>query len=430
MPEPAPPVPPRPPVVPRGLRVPFAILALLFALWGVANNLTDVLLATFKRVMSMSDLQTSWIQVAFYGSYFCLALPAALLVRRFDYKAGLLVGLGLFCVGALGFYPASRTMEYAHFLSALFVLAAGLSVLETTANPYVLALGPEETATRRLNAAQAFNPLGSIAGVAIGKLFILSELSPATAEERAAMAPAELAGVREAELAAVMTPYVAIACLIAAVWLLIAFWPFPRAKAEPGPSLRSVGGSLFRRPRWVFGVLTQFFYIGAQIGVWSFTIRYVMQERGVAEDAAGSWYLASIVLFAVSRFVAAGLMTAFRPSRLMAAAAAGGVACALVAWLAGGLVGCVALVGMSVCMSLMFPTIYGIALSGLTEGQRKVGAAGLIMAILGGAVLTVAQGAVSDAAGIRVAFLVPAGCFAVVLAYALLNREPDAAPAG
>jgi len=204
--------------------------------------MTDVLLATFRKVMSMTDFETAWIQVAFYGSYFCLALPAAIFIKRFSYKTGVLLGLGLFAFGALLFFPASRTMVYGHFLAALFILAGGLSILETSANPFVLTMGPEQTAVRRLNLAQSFNPIGSIIGVVIGKLFILDKLNPADDAFRAEMDPAKLEAIQAKELNAVMGPYVAVALVIAAIWLVILMTKMPRQsdsdqlRSEPGRS--------------------------------------------------------------------------------------------------------------------------------------------------------------------------------------------------
>lgn len=405
-------------IVPRRYLLPFVLLTSLFALWGLANNLTDVLLATFRRIMSMSDFQTSWIQVAFYGSYFCLALPAALFIRRFSYKAGVLLGLGLFATGALLFYPASQTMVYGHFLAALFILAGGLSILETSANPYVLVLGPEETATQRLNLAQAFNPIGSITGVVIGKVFILSGLNQASAGERAQMTPDQLQAVQQAELSAVMLPYVTIAIVILVVWVAMALTRFPAASESGHFDLREALGRLMSKKHYVAGVVAQFFYVGAQIGVWSFTIRYVMEALALDEEAASTYYLASIVLFAASRFVCTWLMRYVAPRVLLWWLALAGAALTAVVVTTGGLVGVYALVGISACMSLMFPTIYGLGLRGLGE-DTKIGASGLIMAILGGALLTSVQGQVSDAFGIHVAFLVPLVCFLVVAYYGL-----------
>ncbi len=406
------------PVVPRAVLLPFILLTSCFALWGLANNMTDVLLATFKRIMSMTDFQTSWIQVAFYGSYFCLALPAALFIRRFSYKAGVLLGLGMFAAGALLFYPASITMAYSHFLLALFILAGGLSILETSANPYVIAMGPEETATQRLNLAQSFNPIGSILGVVIGSVFILSSLDVASEAERRLMPAAELDLIQQRELEAVMGPYVTIACVIAVVWIVIALMRFPHGREG---ALEVPLGLSFRRllatRHYVSGVVAQFFYVGAQIGVWSFTIRYVMEALDLNEAGAARYYLASIILFALSRFICTGLMQLFSPQRLLLVFSITAAALSVVVIFGQGLTGVYALIAISACMSLMFPTIYGLSIRKLGE-VTKVGASGLIMAIIGGAVLTAAQGKVSDLFSIQIAYAVPFLCFIVITWFA------------
>ena len=413
------------PVVPRAYLFPFILLTSLFALWGLANNMTDVLLATFKRIMSMSDFQTSWIQIAFYGSYFCLALPAAMFIRRFTYKAGVLLGLGLFATGALLFYPAGQTMVYGHFLAALFVLAGGLSILETSANPYAIVMGPERSATQRLNLAQSFNPLGSITGVLIGKLFILSELNQATEAERAQMGVEQLRQIQQTELSAVMGPYVIVALIIGVVWLLIAFTRFPQAtETDKSLHLGATFKRLFRMKHYTRGVIAQFFYVGAQIGVWSFTIRYIMNDLGLNEAEAATYYLASILLFSLARFACTGLMKYVAPHVLLWVMAALAVGLTSLVVLVGGYVGAIALVGISGCMSLMFPTIYGLAVHGLGE-DTKIGASGLVMAILGGAVLTAVQGQVSDMFGIHTAYVVPLICFLVILYYGMKGYRAD-----
>ena len=414
-------------LVPREYLWPFILLTSLFAFWGLANNMTDVLLATFKKIMSMSDFQTSWIQIAFYGSYFCLALPAAIFIRRFSYKSGVMLGLGLFAAGALLFFPASRTMVYGHFLVALFILAGGLSILETSANPYAIAMGPESNATRRLNLAQSFNPLGSITGVILGKFFILSGLNEASSEERAQLAPEQLQQMQEAELSAVMGPYVTVAFIIIGVGVLFAVTRFPQGSdRDKSVDLLSTLGRLLRRPHYVKGVVAQFFYVGAQIGVWSFTIRYVMNDLNLNETSAANYYLASILLFSTSRFVCTALMKVMSPQRLLSVMAAGACGFTLIVVIIGGHLGALALVGVSGCMSLMFPTIYGLAVDGLGE-DAKIGASGLVMAILGGAVLTALQGQVSDLAGIHLAYLVPLGCFVIILYYGLRGCRVRAA---
>ncbi len=407
--------------------LPFVLITSLFLLWGLANNMTDTLLAAFKRILSMTDFQTSWIQIAFYGSYFCLALPAAILIKKFSYKTGVLSGLGMFIAGALLFYPASTSMSYPFFLVALFVLAGGLSILETSANPYIIAMGPAATATRRLNLAQSFNPVGSILGVFLSKVFILSQLNEAGAEARAAMSPEELGAIQTAEFSAVMLPYVGVAVFLLVLWIVIAAVKMPRYSDTDGPlGIGAAIGRLSKNSNYVWGVIAQFFYVGAQIGVWSYSIRYVMEELGVNESEAANYYMAALVLFAVSRFVCTALMKVVSPEKLLIALAAVAMACTGVVMFSGGIVGVYALTGISGCMSLMFPTIYGLAVDGLGK-DTKIAGSGLIMAILGGAVLTSVQGQISDFTGnVNSSFAVPFICFLVVAVFGLMTSRRKA----
>lgn len=384
--------------------VPFALVTSMFLLWGLANNMTDTLLAAFKRIMSMSDTQTSLIQFAFYGSYFCFALPAALFIRRRSFKSGIILGLLLYAAGAMLFLPAARVASYGFYLVAIYVMAGGCSVLETTANPYVMSMGDPRTATRRLNIAQSFNPVGSILGILMSKYFILDDIS----------------------LYSISGTYAALGLVLLGILVVMLFARMPSGKDDDrsdsvGASFRRLlSNRLYRR-----GVVAQFFYVGAQIGVWSFTIRLVMQETGRLEAAASSIYLISIVGHCLSRFIYTGLMRWFSPSRLLTF---GGVMSALlsltVVLSAGtGWICITSLVLISSFMSLMFPTIYGIALGGIMRGEHpgdsKIGASGLIMSILGGALLTPLQGMVSDHTNIYTSYAVPAFCFVVVTSYAV-----------
>lgn len=384
--------------------VPFALVTSMFLLWGLANNMTDTLLAAFKRIMSMSDTQTSLIQFAFYGSYFCFALPAALFIRRRSFKSGIILGLLLYAAGAMLFLPAARVASYGFYLVAIYVMAGGCSVLETTANPYVMSMGDPRTATRRLNIAQSFNPVGSILGILMSKYFILDDIS----------------------LYSISGTYAALGLVLLGILVVMLFARMPSGKDDDrsdsvGASFRRLlSNRLYRR-----GVVAQFFYVGAQIGVWSFTIRLVMQETGRLEAAASSIYLLSIIGHCLSRFIYTGLMRWFSPSRLLTF---GGVMSALlsltVVLSAGtGWLCITSLVLISSFMSLMFPTIYGIALGGIMRGEHpgdsKIGASGLIMSILGGALLTPLQGMVSDHTNIYTSYAVPAFCFVVVTAYAV-----------
>ena len=384
--------------------VPFALVTSMFLLWGLANNMTDTLLAAFKRIMSMSDTQTSLIQFAFYGSYFCFALPAALFIRRRSFKSGIILGLLLYAAGAMLFLPAARVASYGFYLVAIYVMAGGCSVLETTANPYVMSMGDPRTATRRLNIAQSFNPVGSILGILMSKYFILDNIS----------------------LYSISGTYAALGLVLLGILVVMLFARMPSGKDDDrsdsiGASFRRLlSNRLYRR-----GVVAQFFYVGAQIGVWSFTIRLVMQETGRLEAAASSIYLISIIGHCLSRFIYTGLMRWFSPSRLLTF---GGVMSALlsltVVLSAGtGWLCITSLVLISSFMSLMFPTIYGIALGGIMRGEHpgdsKIGASGLIMSILGGALLTPLQGMVSDHTNIYTSYAVPAFCFVVVTSYAV-----------
>lgn len=406
-------------------RIGFILVTSMFFMWGLANNMTDTLLAAFKKIMSMTDFQTSWIQVAFYGSYFCLAIPAAMLIKRYTYKTGILVGLGMFIVGALLFYPASQTMVYGHFLAALFILAGGLSILETTANPYILAMGPESSSIKRLNLAQSFNPIGSITGVLLSKYIILDNLNVADQTARAAMSEAELTALQNQELSSVMSAYVGVAFLLLVIWVVIKFSKMPKVTEGHKVHLLSSFKVLLKMPNYRWGVVAQFFYVGAQIGVWSFTIRYVMQELGVNESAAANYYLGALVLFTASRFVFTALLGRFGAASLLLISSVIAICCTAIVMFGGGWLGIIALILISGCMSLMFPTIFGIALIGTGEHQ-KIAGSGLIMAILGGAVLTAIQGMVSDAtASINFSYIVPLLCFVVVAIYGFSQRGQE-----
>lgn len=384
--------------------LPFILVTSLFMLWGIANNMTDTLLSAFKKIMSMSDTQTSLIQFAFYGSYFCFALPAALYIRKHSYKAGVILGLALYACGAILFLPAAKAASYAFYLIAIYIMAGGCSVLETTANPYILSMGTPETATRRLNAAQAFNPLGSITGILLSRFFILKDIS----------------------LYSVSGTYAALGFVLVAIMVVMLFAKMPEGK-DSGSDMGV--GATFRRlaknKKYIFGVIAQFFYVGAQIGAWSFTIRIAMQELGISEAEGATIYLFIIIGFSVSRFIYTWLMKYVSSVKLLLFSGIASAICAAAVALSAGsgwfLV--IALGLVSFFMSLMFPTIYGIALGGITEGEHpedaKIGASGLIMAILGGALITPLQALVSDSFGIYASYFVPAFCFVVVAAYAV-----------
>ena len=408
-------------------RLPFLLVSLLFLVWGMANNMNDTLLAAFKRIMSMSDVQTSLVQFSFYGAYFCFALPAALFIRRYSYKSGILLGLAMYAAGTMLFYPAGQAASYAFYLFAIHIMAAGCAVLETTANPYILSMGPQETATRRLNIAQTFNPVGAICGILISRHFILGELNAADAAERSGMDADALRAVQMHELDAVSGTYMLIGFGLLVLLVVIALVRMP---GDRDRSASSGVAECFRRlwgiRRYRYGVVAQFFYVGVQTCVWSFNIRLAMHELGLAEKSASTVFLLSILGFTFFRFVFTWLMKYIAPVRLLAAASASALVLTLVVMGASGMAAIVALVLISAAMSLMFPTIYGIALDGIAPEDAKIAASGLIMAILGGALLTPLQAWVSDAAGISVSFAVSALCFVVILLYSLGILKSDA----
>lgn len=384
--------------------LPFVLVTSLFLLWGLANNMTDTLLAAFKRIMDMSDAQTSLIQFAFYGSYFCFSLPIALLIRKKSYKSSIILGLLLYATGAILFYPAAKVASYTFYLLAIYIMAGGCSVLETTANPYILSMGSPETATRRLNIAQSFNPIGSILGILLSKYFILDDIS----------------------LYSISGTYASLGGVLLFLLLVIFFAKMPIGKDNgKQDNVRATFRRLFANKLYRRGVIAQFFYVGAQIGVWSFTIRIIMQEFNILEAQASNIYLITIIGFCLSRFIYTWLMKWIRPSKLLMI---GGILSALmsatVVFTAGtGWIMMTALILISVFMSLMFPTIYGIALGDINNGSHpedsKIGASGLIMAILGGALLTPLQGFISDSTNIYYSYIVPTISFVVVTGYAV-----------
>lgn len=407
-------------------RLPFLLVSLLFLLWGVANNMNDTLLAAFKRIMSMSDLQTSLVQFSFYGAYFCFALPAAMFIRRYSYKSGILLGLALYAAGTMLFFPAGEAASYGFYLVAIYIMAGGCAILETTANPYILSMGDQSTATRRLNIAQTLNPIGAICGILLSRHFILSELHGADAVARSRMGEEALAAVQRHELTAVSGTYMLIGCILLALLVVIACVRMPGDRDQSdGAGIILAFKELWQNRRWRYGVVAQFFYVGVQTGVWSFTIRLAMDRLGIMERDASMTFLYSIVAFTLFRFLFTWLMGFVRPVLLLAAASVAAVACTVVVITSQGWCSVVALVGISACMSLMFPTIYGIALNGINGENAKLAASGLIMAILGGAIITPLQAMVSDRFGIGVSFWVPVVCFLVVFAYSagIIRKE-------
>lgn len=410
-------------LIPGSFLLPYILTTICFPFWGFGENVTNPLVHAFPRILNISHFEGSLIQFAFYGGYFAMALPAALFIKRFSYKSGILMGLFLYATGALLFIPASTTMMFGPFLLAYFVLTCGLSFLETSANPYVLSLGPEETATRRLNLSQAFGPMGSLVGMFTAQQVILKNLSAATAEERMLMSPDVYKAVTMNDLSYIRLPYVVIAGVLVILFIIIAVAKLPSHRDhDKGLDFIPTVKRLFKKKRYYEGIIAQFFYVGAQIMVWTFIIHYAVSELGFSEAKAQSYNIAAMVVFVFSRFICTFFLKYISPSKLLLYLAMGGMLFTLGAIFLQGILGLYSLIAISACMSLMFPTIYGIALRGIGE-DAKIGAAGLIMAILGGSVMPPVMGAVIDLetvfsfSAIRFSFFLPFICFVVVAVF-------------
>jgi len=403
------------------LWLPLFLIVSLFFMWGVANNLNDILIAQFKKAFVLSDLQSGLVQSAFYFGYFVFAIPAALAMQRFGYKAAVIVGLLLYGAGALLFYPAAQAHEYTFFLAALFIIASGLAFLETSANPLIIAMGDPNSAERRLNFAQSFNSLGTIAGVLIGREFILSGIEH-NPDQLAALSAAQQTAFYSAEVQAVQGPYLVIAVVVM-VWALWVAWvKFPQLATRHEPpelALRKRDFSaLLQRPYYRAAVATQFFYVGAQVCIWSFMIRYGQEAMPATGEKTLATYLSfSLLAFMVGRFASTWLMGYIKPARLMLLYAVVNIGLCAVAMVSVNQVGLIALAATSFFMSLMFPTIFALGIKGL-GAEAKAGSSLLVMAIIGGAVLTALMGLVSDISSIHTAVVVPLGCFVVVALFA------------
>jgi len=413
--------------------LPFIVVTCCFALWGFANDITNPMVKAFSKIFRMSVTDGTLVQVAFYGGYFCMALPAALFIRRHSFKSGIVMGLALYAIGVLLFIPAKAIGTFAPFLVAYFILTCGLSFLETTANPYILLMGDRETATRRLNFAQSFNPIGSLAGMFVAMNFIQARLSPLDTAQRSALDDASFESLKQSDLGVLIQPYALLAIvlvLLLVVMLLVRIPSVRQSRDVRREPLWPVVRRLARNRPYRKGVVAQFFYVGAQITCWTFIIQYgtrVFMVEGMSEQAAEvlsqRYNIAAMVLFCLMRFMGIYLMKFFKPGRLLAIFAAVALLLLCGVIIVGGRVGICCLVGVSAFMSLMFPTIYGLALDDVGD-DAEVGSAGLIMAILGGSVLPAVQAMIIDSdmtllPSVNASFVVPALCFVVVMFYGL-----------
>lgn len=415
----------------------FVIVTTLFALWGFANDITNPMVAAFQTVMELSAAKASMIQFAFYGGYATMAIPAALFIRRYSYKSGILLGLGLYATGAFLFIPAAEYQNFTFFCFSLYILTFGLAFLETTANPFILSLGSKETSTRRLNLAQAFNPVGSLSGMAVASLIVL----PALWSDRrdaageiifGTLSESEKAGIRLHDLAVIRDPYVALGIVVLIVFLIVALKKMP-AVAGTGEQGASAPASHSLRRLWHNrhyreGVLAQMFYVAAQIMVWTFIIQYA-DRLGINKATAQNYNIFAMSLALCGRFVATGLMRRVNPRRLLMIFGIGASLCTLGTILIDGIAGLYCLVAISAFMSLMFPTIYGIALEDVDAQDTALGAAFLVMAIVGGALMPPLQGAVIDLGtilnhpAVNVSFALPLICFLVVTRYGYISLK-------
>jgi len=420
------------PVIPKQYLVPFILVTSLFALWGFANSITDPMVKVFQKILDMSTFEGSLVQTAFYGGYCVMAIPAAIFITRFSYRSGILLGLALYSIGCLLFIPASIAVTFTPFLIAYFIMTCGLSFLETSANPYIMSMGDDKTATRRLNLAQAFNPMGALTGMFIARTFIVAKINSATQEERATLAPEELEAITASDLNILRTPYVTLGIVVAIilVFFFLAKLPAQKRDGSKGLQLGATFCRLFKNKRWTSGVVAQAFYVGAQIMCWTYIIHYgtvVFVNEGMTEQAAETlsqnYNIAAMILFLCSRFICTFLLKYFSPGKLLLCLAIGGILTTLGAITIEGRAGLYCVVAISGCMSLMFPTIYGIALEGLGE-DAKLGSAGLIFAIGGGCLMPPLQALMIDKYDVNTSFYMPLICFVFIAIYGFAFKKP------
>nr|WP_233267476.1 L-fucose:H+ symporter permease [Paraglaciecola sp. L3A3] len=444
----------KPPLLETGMLLPFILIAMLFPLWGFANDVTNPLVKAFKDIFLISNAQSSMVQFAFYLGYGVMAIPAAIFIRSFSYKAGILLGLALYAVGAILFIPASVYMEFYYFLAALCILTCGLALLETTANPYILSMGHKDTATRRLNLAQAFNPIGSLTGMFVASTLILNKLQveefrqaeklahpeykdmlPSMVDGKltqalhdfAAADPVAHQAMQAADLITVRGPYVAIATIVTILFFVYLFFKLPKTMSQQNPltlgELKETFIRLKNNNRYIEGVIAQAFYVGAQIMCWTFIIHYGMTVVGLTSAEAQGYNIVAMSLFLASRFICTFLLGFFKPGHLLMILAACGIGFILGAIFLTGFAGLYSLIGVSAAMSLMFPTIYGLALQDMGD-DASLASAGLVMAIVGGALMPPLQAALIDAQpiinsipSVQTSFVLPLICFVVIATY-------------
>ena len=417
----------RAPLIPAGRFLPFFLVTALFFLWGIPNNLNDILIRQFMKSFEINRLQAGLVQSAFYLGYFLVAMPAGQLMRKAGYKAGILIGLGLYGAGCILFWPAAIVAQYWFFLMALFIIACGLAFLETASSPFIVQVGALETAEQRLNLSQAFNPLGSISAVLVGSRFIFSGVELNKAQVAAMQAAGTYQSYLRSETLRVVVPYIVLGAIVWFWGLLIARTPFPHVGLDytASEAAGDHGPPLFKRRHFVFAVLAQFLYVGAQVSAWSYMIPYVQSYAKLAERSAGYWLTGALVAFMVGRFISTWILRYVPAARLLTAYAVINAVICTTAVLRPGWLGVGCLVANSFFMSMMFPTIFALGVKGL-GARTKTGGALIVMSIIGGAALTPLMGRIADVAGVCYGYAVPAACFVGIALYAWLWSRPEA----
>ena len=429
------------PLVPKKYLLTFILITSLFALWGFANDITNPMVAAFQTVMELSAAKASMVQFAFYGGYATKAIPAALFIRKYSYKSGILLGLGLYAFGAFLFIPAASYQEFSFFCISLYILTFGLAFLETTANPFILSLGDKETSTRRLNMAQAFNPVGSLSGMAVASFLVLPHLWSDRRDETGkiifdTLSEAEKADIRLHDLAVIRDPYVALGLVVLCVFIVIALAKMPKVREEEAVTgevhtVKQTLSNLWHNTIYREGVFTQICYVGAQIMVWTFIIQYA-DHLGINKAVAQMYNIVAMSLNLVGRFIGTYIMKFVNTRRLLALFGVGASVCTLGAICIEGIVGLYSLVLISLFMSIMFPSIYGIALENVDTQDTKLGAAFLVMAIVGGALMPPLQGLIIDQQtimgfpAVNLSFILPFVCFLVIIIYGYRSYKKGA----
>ena len=418
----------KPQIISKQYLIPFFLVGLLFPLWGFANDITNPLVAAFKNILLISHFESALVQFAFYGGYCFMAIPAAIFIKRFNYKQGILMGLALYSIGCFLFIPAGNLMIFEAFLIAYFIMTCGLSFLETSANPFILSMGSESTATQRLNFAQAFNPLGSLTGMFVAKEFILARLNTTSEVQRRELAqrdPGVFSQIQQSDLNVIIDPYLILGIIVALVFIVFSLTKLPDSKSSNNSKLdlKPTLKRLFSNRHYREGVIAQAFYVGAQIMCWTFIIQYGVNELGITKAEAQTYNMVAMVIFVTSRFICTYILKFINPGLLLMVLAFGGGIFTLGAIFLPGIIGLYSLVAISACMSLMFPTIYGIALEGLGD-DAKIASAGLILAIGGGSLMPPLQGTIMDMSSFtmggfvlsstRTSFCLPFICFLII----------------